>query len=147
MRRRLQAAGAQHGFSFAAPPLAYCTDNAAMIALAGAERLRAGLTDGLDAAGPAALAAGRGAAAAPPIAGRREPRRDDVGRRHRRGRLGNGPGPGLRPGGTSGAPLGARTAAIEQIASRRENRLFLPGVRVDGCRHRRTLPRSRRPAI
>jgi N6-L-threonylcarbamoyladenine synthase len=49
VRRRLQETAAARGFSFAAPPLAYCTDNAAMIALAGAERLRAGLTDGLDA--------------------------------------------------------------------------------------------------
>ncbi|MBV8593865.1 MAG: tRNA (adenosine(37)-N6)-threonylcarbamoyltransferase complex transferase subunit TsaD [Caulobacteraceae bacterium] len=37
------------GFAFFAPPLAYCTDNAAMIALAGAERLALGLTSGLDA--------------------------------------------------------------------------------------------------
>jgi N6-L-threonylcarbamoyladenine synthase len=35
------------GFTFTAPPLAYCTDNAAMIALAGAERLGAGFRDGL----------------------------------------------------------------------------------------------------
>jgi len=39
---------AQH-FSFHAPVLKYCTDNAAMIALAGAERLAKGLTSGLDA--------------------------------------------------------------------------------------------------
>jgi N6-L-threonylcarbamoyladenine synthase len=38
-----------HGFSFHAPPLKYCTDNAAMIALAGAERLALGLVDGIDA--------------------------------------------------------------------------------------------------
>ncbi len=50
VRARLEVTAAKHGFSFAAPPLAYCTDNAAMIALAGAERLMAGLTDGLDAA-------------------------------------------------------------------------------------------------
>ncbi len=50
VRRRLQQTAHQHGFSFAAPPLAYCTDNAAMIALAGAERLAAGFSDGLDAA-------------------------------------------------------------------------------------------------
>jgi len=50
VRRRLEATAREHGFSFAAPPLAYCTDNAAMIALAGAERLRAGFTSGLDAA-------------------------------------------------------------------------------------------------
>jgi N6-L-threonylcarbamoyladenine synthase len=40
---------AAHGFDFFAPPLVYCTDNAAMIALAGAERLAEGLTSGLDA--------------------------------------------------------------------------------------------------
>jgi N6-L-threonylcarbamoyladenine synthase len=49
VRARLQAAADAHGFSFTAPPLAYCTDNAAMIALAGAERLAAGLTDPMDA--------------------------------------------------------------------------------------------------
>jgi N6-L-threonylcarbamoyladenine synthase len=45
----LTATAAARGFSFFAPSLAYCTDNAAMIALAGAERLAAGMTDGLDA--------------------------------------------------------------------------------------------------
>ena len=50
VRHRLQQIAAARGFSFAAPPLAYCTDNAAMIALAGAERLRAGFRDPIDAA-------------------------------------------------------------------------------------------------
>jgi len=49
VRARLEATAAARGFSFAAPPLAYCTDNAAMIALAGLERLALGLVDGLDA--------------------------------------------------------------------------------------------------
>ena len=49
VRARLEATASAEGFSFAAPPLQYCTDNAAMIALAGAERLDAGLVDGLDA--------------------------------------------------------------------------------------------------
>jgi N6-L-threonylcarbamoyladenine synthase len=49
VRARLQALATEAGFAFHAPPLAYCTDNAAMIALAGAERLALGLTDRLDA--------------------------------------------------------------------------------------------------
>ena len=49
VRARLQAAAEAQGFGFAAPPLRYCTDNAAMIALAGAERLALGMVDGLDA--------------------------------------------------------------------------------------------------
>jgi N6-L-threonylcarbamoyladenine synthase len=50
VRARLQAVAEIRGFSFTAPPLAYCTDNAAMIALVGAERLALGISDGLDAA-------------------------------------------------------------------------------------------------
>ncbi len=50
VREALQAKASMHGFSFHAPPLKYCTDNAAMIALAGAERLALGLSSGIDAA-------------------------------------------------------------------------------------------------
>ena len=50
VRDRLKSAAEAHGFAFAAPPLQYCTDNAAMIALAGAERLAAGMIDDIDVA-------------------------------------------------------------------------------------------------
>ncbi len=49
VRAALEAAAGRAGFRFTAPPGRYCTDNAAMIALAGAERLALGMVDGLDA--------------------------------------------------------------------------------------------------
>jgi N6-L-threonylcarbamoyladenine synthase len=48
LRGALTGLCARHGMSFVAPPLALCSDNAAMIAWAGIEKLRAGLTDPLD---------------------------------------------------------------------------------------------------
>lgn len=49
LRRRLAALAANSGLDFVAPPPALCTDNGAMIAWAGLERLRLGLIDGFDA--------------------------------------------------------------------------------------------------
>ncbi|MCH7863735.1 MAG: tRNA (adenosine(37)-N6)-threonylcarbamoyltransferase complex transferase subunit TsaD [Proteobacteria bacterium] len=48
IRKRLGALAAEKGFQFIAPPPNLCTDNGAMIAWAGIERLKAGLTDDLD---------------------------------------------------------------------------------------------------
>ena len=49
LRARLAALAAQSGLDFVAPPPALCTDNGAMVAWAGIERLRCGRTDRLDA--------------------------------------------------------------------------------------------------
>jgi N6-L-threonylcarbamoyladenine synthase len=48
IRSALEALAHRHQLGFSAPPLWLCTDNAAMIAWAGAERFAAGLTDDLD---------------------------------------------------------------------------------------------------
>ena len=50
VRATLEETARRNGFAFLAPPMAYCTDNAAMIALAGAERLRKGLVSDIDTA-------------------------------------------------------------------------------------------------
>jgi N6-L-threonylcarbamoyladenine synthase len=48
LRRRLASLAGEHDLALVAPPPALCTDNGAMIAWAGLERLRLDLVDGLD---------------------------------------------------------------------------------------------------
>jgi N6-L-threonylcarbamoyladenine synthase len=50
VRSALESLATQNGLAFVAPPLWLCTDNAAMIGWAGAERYASGLFDGLDVA-------------------------------------------------------------------------------------------------
>lgn len=69
IRAGLETVSAEHGAEFVAPPLALCTDNAAMIAFAGAERFAAGYRDDmtltarprwpLDRSSPALLGSGK----------------------------------------------------------------------------------------
>jgi N6-L-threonylcarbamoyladenine synthase len=49
LRARLQALADEQSFALHVPPPRLCTDNGAMIAWAGIERLREGITDGMDA--------------------------------------------------------------------------------------------------
>ncbi len=66
LRARLTKTSAALGMTLTAPPPALCTDNGAMVAWAGIERLRLGLVDALDAPARARwpLAASRSASAA-----------------------------------------------------------------------------------
>jgi N6-L-threonylcarbamoyladenine synthase len=48
VRSLLTRAAEAAGFRLAVPPVRLCTDNAVMVAWAGVERLRLGLSDGLD---------------------------------------------------------------------------------------------------
>ena len=48
LRHVLEDLASDHGVRFVAPPIALCTDNGAMVAWAGVERMRLGLTDALD---------------------------------------------------------------------------------------------------
>ena len=48
LRGRVETVAADRGLSFVAPPPRLCTDNAAMVAWTGVERLALGLSDGLD---------------------------------------------------------------------------------------------------
>ncbi|MFZ4685449.1 MAG: tRNA (adenosine(37)-N6)-threonylcarbamoyltransferase complex transferase subunit TsaD [Hyphomonadaceae bacterium] len=69
LRARLEAEARHHDFRFVAPPMRWCTDNAAMIALAGAERLRLGYSDPLDTPARARWPLDEASATATPVYG------------------------------------------------------------------------------
>ena len=69
LRMRLEAEAHRADFRFFAPPLRWCTDNGAMIALAGAERLARGYVDPLDTAARARWPLDEASATATPIYG------------------------------------------------------------------------------
>lgn len=69
LRARLEAEARHRDFRFVAPPLRWCTDNAAMIALAGAERLRLGYADPLDTPARARWPLDEASATATPVYG------------------------------------------------------------------------------
>ncbi len=69
VRGAVREAAEARGFKRVAPPMKYCTDNAAMIALAGAERLALGRVDGLDAPARARWPLDAAAAGADPASG------------------------------------------------------------------------------
>jgi N6-L-threonylcarbamoyladenine synthase len=69
VREALREAAEARGFERVAPPMKYCTDNAAMIALAGAEHLALGLVDALDAPARARWPLDAAAASADPASG------------------------------------------------------------------------------
>ena len=112
-RRCSKRAAPRRGFRLIVPPAALCTDNAAMVAWAGAERLALGLVDPLDAPARAALAA-RSFSARHGAGARGQGMSGD---RHRRcRRLGQALAFVARAAGPSGCGLvdGSRTRELDQ---------------------------------
>ena len=146
----LTETAAAKGFTLLAPPLKYCTDNAAMIALAGAERLALGQVDGLDARGAGALAAGCGGGRIGPGFGRRAQGAEGV----KEADLAGFQSIGVIGAGAWGTALAEACAragrdvtlwalepdVAEAINTAHENTAFLPGVTLNAAVRATTEP-------
>ena len=123
IRTRLQRFAAKSGLQLVAPPLALCTDNGAMIAWAGLERLRLGLVDDMTAPARARWPLDQtrdeaGAKAMPSASPAPAPGAPRLPIRRRRGRQ-------------RGRALAADAARAEAMARERVNARFLPGLALD----------------
>ncbi len=140
IRGALQDVAAKAQTTLIIPPPALCTDNGAMIAWAGAERLALGMIDTMDAAAPRALAARRQRHGA---GGIRQHPRGILSRmamplsnpsRDRRRRMGNGAG---RASPRGPAAMSCFTRATPRCrADRSDARKSETARRAARCRHR-----------
>ena len=135
IRKVLHRLAFEAGTALVVPPAELCTDNGAMIAWAGAERLALGLTDTLDATPHARWPLRRDRPATAPRRRRstpaptadRQPAHDLRAHRGDRGRrLGHGAGQRRCAGRPRGDAVGARRASAEAIAATR--------AKARGCR-------------
>ena len=146
LRRRLAELAGGAGLDFVAPPPALCTDNGAMIAWAGIERLRLGLTDGLDAPvrprWPLDEDIERGGAAFRPSGRARVKRLAVIG--------GGAWGTALAAVGGAGrrrVVLWARDPALAEAVNRNHaNPVYLPGIALDPAIVATTDPETARLA-
>ena len=139
IRKVLQQVAFEAGTVLVAPPPELCTDNGAMIAWAGAERLALGLTDTLGGAAARALAAGRGDQAGERAAG--HIRRDHP--RHHRDRPAedrSGEGPL-----THNLPYTSSDGSIENHMA--FDRIAVVGAGAWGCALANVIARAGRPVL
>ncbi len=124
IRKVLHRLAFEVGTVLVAPPLELCTDNGAMIAWAGAERLALGLTDTLDVAPRARWPLDEVAAAKARCNARRPTNEHSVDFRARRRRLGNGAGADLRTRRPRRDAVGARRGQCRQPCAKAREQVF-----------------------
>ena len=131
IRKVLHRLAFEVGTVLVAPPLELCTDNGAMIAWAGCERLALGLTDTLEVAPRARwpldeIAAAKGARQRTAACSDDHEHDHRTHRRARRRRLGNGAGADLRARRPRRDAVGARCRAMPSISRRSARADFCP---------------------